>query len=77
MAWTEIYHCDVCGKGKSEDASDWWLAWSETISPTPGDPEQPVLKITAWNTFLSHDADAKHLCGGRCVQTVMDRWMHS
>lgn len=77
MAWTEVYHCDVCGKEKSEGASDWWLAWNETISPTPGDPAQPVLKITPWNRFLSHAVDAKHLCGGRCVQTIMDRWMHS
>lgn len=76
MAWTEIYHCDVCGKTKSEEAADWWLAWSEKLSPTPGDAEQPVLKITPWNSFLSHDATAKHLCGGRCAQTVMDRWMH-
>jgi hypothetical protein len=35
------------------------------------------LKITRWNTFLSHDADAKHLCGARCAQTIMDRWMQA
>ena len=77
MAWTETYSCDVCGKAKSEEFRDWWLAWSEKFSPTPSDPEQPVLKITRWNAFLSHDADAKHLCGGRCAQTIMDRWMHT
>jgi hypothetical protein len=77
MAWTETYSCDVCGKAKSEEAEDWWLAWSETLSPTPADPKQPVLKITHWNVFLSHDSDAKHLCGARCAQTVMDRWMHT
>ena len=77
MAWTETYSCDVCGKAKSEEAGDWWLAWSEKLSPTPSDPEQPVLNITRWNAFLSHDAVAKHLCGARCAQTVMDRWMHA
>ena len=75
MAWTEIYSCDVCGKAKSEEAGDWWLAWSERLSPHPGDPEQKVLKITPWNVFLSHDATAKHLCGARCAQTIMNRWM--
>jgi hypothetical protein len=75
MTWTEIYSCDVCGKAKSEAAEDWWLAWSETLSPSSGDPKQPVLKVTRWNAFLSHDADAKHLCGARCAQTIMDRWM--
>jgi hypothetical protein len=77
MAWTETYSCDVCGKAKSEEAGDWWLAWNETLSPTPDAPQQPVLKITPWNAFLSHDVDAKHLCGARCAQTIMDRWMHS
>ena len=47
MAWTETYSCDVCGKAKSEEFGDWWLAWSEKLSPTPRDPEQPVLKILA------------------------------
>ncbi len=46
------------------------------MSPTPQE-EQPVLKITHWNTFLSHDATAKHLCGARCAQTLLDRWMHT
>jgi hypothetical protein len=75
MAWTETYHCDVCGKAKTEEAEDWWLSWFEHISPTPDDPEQPSLRITPWNTFLSHDANVKHLCGARCAQTLMDRWM--
>ena len=76
MAWTETYSCDVCGKEKSEESDDWWLASESTMSPTP-EAEQPVLKITHWNTFLSHDATAKHLCGARCAQTLLDRWMHT
>ena len=76
MAWTESFSCNVCGKGKREDANDWWLAWEEKVSPTPND-EQPVMKVTHWNEFLSHDASAKHLCGARCAQTLLDRWMHT
>ncbi len=77
MAWTETYHCDVCGKAKSEGAEDWWLAWKETMSPIPGAPQQPLLRMTNWNAFLSHDAAAKHLCGARCAQTLLDRWMQT
>ncbi len=75
MAWTESYHCDVCNKGKGEDEQDWWLAWTEVMSPTATEAEQPVLKLTPWSQFLSHSADVKHLCGARCAQTQMDRWM--
>ncbi|GGG94659.1 hypothetical protein [Silvibacterium dinghuense] len=77
MAWIETYHCDVCGKRKTEEATDWWLAWTEGSSPIAGGECQPVLKLTPWHLFLSHDAGAKHLCGGRCAQTLMDRWMHT
>lgn len=76
MAWTETFSCDVCGKEKSESADDWWLAWEERISPTP-EVEEPVLKLTHWNIFLSHEATARHLCGARCAQTLLDRWMHT
>ncbi len=75
MAWTETFFCNVCNKAKREEADDWWLAWEESMSPTPRS-EQPVLKVTHWNEFLSHDATVKHLCGARCAQTLVDRWMH-
>lgn len=74
MAFTETYHCDVCGKARGE-AEDWWLAWSESGAPVPGTEEQPVLKLTPWHILLSHSAEVKHLCGARCAQTLMDRWM--
>ncbi|MGC2162644.1 MAG: hypothetical protein WA634_12090 [Silvibacterium sp.] len=76
MAWIETFFCNVCNKAKSEEADDWWLAWEEAMSPTPK-VEQPVLKVTHWNEFLSHDAGVKHLCGARCAQTLLDRWMHA
>ncbi|HZD50241.1 MAG TPA: hypothetical protein VE178_15980 [Silvibacterium sp.] len=75
MAWTESYHCDVCGRAKNEDQHDWWLAWTEMISPTGNSPYQPVLKLTPWNLLLSHSSDVRHLCGIRCAQTQIDRWM--
>jgi len=75
MAWTETYHCDVCGKPKKETETDWWLAWTESTTPAENLREQPVLKLTRWSLLLSHSADVKHLCGARCAQTQMDRWM--
>lgn len=75
MAWTETFHCDVCGRAKIEDQHDWWLTYVETISPTPNSPELPELRIIPWNEFLAHSADVRHLCGARCAQTELDRWM--
>ncbi|HEX3940694.1 MAG TPA: hypothetical protein VHX11_04340 [Acidobacteriaceae bacterium] len=74
MAFTETYRCDVCGKPKG-DAEDWWLAWAEQVEPIPGARGQPALKVTLWNLLLSHSRDVKHLCGARCAQTLLDRWM--
>jgi len=75
MAWTESFHCDVCNKEKSEEAGDWWLAMTDTLKPAPHEPEQRLVKVTPWNSFLAHSADVRHLCGSRCVHTLMDRWM--
>ena len=74
MAFTETYHCDVCGNPKGE-AEDWWLALTEPASLIPSAPEQPMLRLTQWNILLSHAAKVRHLCGARCAQTLMDRWM--
>jgi hypothetical protein len=75
MAWTESFHCDVCNKEKSEEAEKWWLAWTETLKPASGDPEQRLVRVTPWNSFLAHSAEVRHLCGASCVHTLMDRWM--
>jgi hypothetical protein len=75
MAWTETFHCDVCNKEKSEESSDWWLAWTETVAAMPGEPELRAVKLTPWNNFSAHSSEMKHLCGARCVHTMLDRWM--
>jgi hypothetical protein len=75
MAWTETYQCDVCGRAKNDDHDDWWLAWTETISPAPNEQKQPVMRITPWSVLLSHSSEVVHLCGSRCAQTRLDRWM--
>lgn len=77
MAFTETFRCDVCSKAKSEGSEDWWLAWTEHISPLPGTEPTPQLRFMPWSMLLSHEADVRHLCGSRCAQTLMDRWMHS
>lgn len=75
MAFSETFNCDVCNKEKDEETTDWWLVWPEPVSPQAGDREQPAIKITPWNSFLAHSAEVRHLCGARCVHTLMDRWM--
>ena len=46
MAFTETYHCDVCGNPRGE-AEDWWLALTEPAALIPTAPEQPMLKSDA------------------------------
>ncbi|QNI30544.1 hypothetical protein H7849_15495 [Alloacidobacterium dinghuense] len=77
MAFTETFRCEVCGKAKSGESEDWWLAWAEQFSPTPDAQPLPQLRFTPWDVLLSHQPDVRHLCGARCAQTVMDRWMTS
>lgn len=77
MAWTESYHCDVCNKARSERSEDWWLAWLEPVQVTPDAPDQSFLRMTNWNLLLAHSAGVRHLCGARCAQTLLDRWMTS
>lgn len=75
MAFTETFRCDVCGKAKSEETEDWWLCWAEDFSPIPDAQRMSQLRIVPWHVLLSHDVHARHLCGARCAQTLMDRWM--
>ena len=77
MAFTETFRCEVCGKVKNEEATDWWLAWADHFSPVPDAKPLPQLRFTPWDTLLSHQAEVRHLCGARCAQTLMDRWMTS
>jgi thiamine monophosphate synthase len=75
MAWAESYHCDVCGKEKNEESVDWWLVWVERFTPNGSEVVQPLMKITPWDAFLSHAAEMRHICGARCAQTLLNRWM--
>ncbi len=75
MSWTESYHCDVCGKAKGDTGGSWWLAWMGTTAGEAGSENEPMLKMTGWNRTLSHAAEVRHLCGSRCAQTMLSRWM--
>lgn len=74
MSYSESYTCDVCGKKKGEDES-WWLAWVDCFPGQKPEEDQPLIKLTRWQTYHSHSAGVKHLCGARCAGTLMDRWM--
>ena len=75
MAFSEIYHCDVCGKERSEGSQDWWRIWEGKFSPPNRDEGQPLLQVTGWNAFQAHSAGTRHVCGAVCAQTVLNRWM--
>lgn len=75
MAFSESYHCDVCGQEKSEADQDWWLVWSDVFTPPRNEVSQPMLLVTAWNTLQAHTAGTQHVCGAACAQTLLNRWM--
>ena len=74
MAYIESYQCDVCGDKKGE-GGDWWLAWVDCFQGEKPEEDQPLIKLTRWQTKHAHSAGVKHLCGARCAGTLMDRWM--
>jgi hypothetical protein len=74
MAYSESYTCDVCGKQKAGSES-WWLAWVDCFQGETPDQDQPLIKLTRWQSHHAHSAGVKHLCGARCSGTMMDRWM--
>lgn len=75
MAFSESYHCDVCGKEKQEGSHDWWLIWDDVFTPPRSEQGQPLLQVTAWNLFQAHSAGTRHVCGAACAQTLLNRWM--
>jgi hypothetical protein len=74
MAYIESYQCDVCGDKKGE-GGDWWLAWVDCFQGEKPEEDQPLIKLTRWQSKHAHSAGVKHLCGARCAGTLMDRWM--
>lgn len=75
MAFSESYHCDVCGKEKQESSHDWWLTWDDVFQPPGSEHGQPMLQVTAWNVLQAHAAGTRHVCGASCAQTLLNRWM--
>lgn len=75
MAWTESFHCDVCGKAKGDSRDAWWLGWVGTTAGELHSQNEPMLKMTAWNHVQAHGAEVRHLCGARCAQMFLGRWM--
>jgi hypothetical protein len=73
MAYSESYTCDVCGKKKESDG--WWLAWVDCFPGPKPEEDQPLIKLTRWQTYHAHSDGVQHLCGARCAGTLMDRWM--
>jgi hypothetical protein len=74
MAYSESYTCDVCGDKKGQDG-DWWLAWVDCFQGQNPGEDQPLIKLTRWQTKHAHTDGVKHLCGARCAGMLMDRWM--
>jgi hypothetical protein len=73
MAYSESYTCDICG-AKKGDAGNWFLSWLDCLPAGSTGDTQPVIKVTRWQKDHAHSEGVQHLCGARCVNTLMDRW---
>jgi hypothetical protein len=81
MSRSESYHCDICGKLKN-DSEIWWMSWIDCFRPdgfqgNAAAEDQPLLKLTRWQPSQAHADGVKHLCGARCSETMIDRWIAS
>lgn len=74
MARSEQYHCDICGNSKAGNEL-WWMAWIDHFEGSRMGDNQPLINITRWQVRQAHADGVKHLCGARCVGTMLDRWM--
>lgn len=74
MSRSESYHCDVCGKLKIETEL-WWMAWVDCFNGGDIGEDQPLFKLTRWHKAQAHEDGVKHLCGARCSETMIDRWI--
>src|ERR1700735_5208793 len=66
MAYIESFQCDVCGDKKGE-GGDWWLAWVDCFQGEKPEEDQPLIKLTRWQSTHARSANVKHLCGARCA----------
>lgn len=76
MSRSESYHCDICGKLKAE-TDLWWMAWIDCLKVGSLGEDQPLFKLTRWHRDQAHQKGVKHLCGARCSETLIDRWITS
>jgi hypothetical protein len=74
MSYTESYTCDICGDKKGE-SGQWFLAWTDCLPNGTPEGNQPLIKLTRWDSGYAHTPNVQHLCGARCAGTMMDRWM--
>lgn len=75
MAWIERFTCDICGKTQGTADEKWWIATNECAPVLDSSGNQPTLKLNPWDNGIAHSAESKHLCGGVCAHTYLDRWM--
>jgi hypothetical protein len=63
MAYIESYQCDVCGDKKGE-GGDWWLAWVDCFQGEKPEEDQPLIKLTRWQSKHAHSAGVRSaVCG--------------
>lgn len=73
--WSEVFTCNVCGKPRGGDATDWWISWTEEIQPHDGEEPKPKWQIMPWSELMARSREAIHLCGLSCAAKEAERWL--
>ncbi|HMG03378.1 MAG TPA: hypothetical protein VK596_09615 [Edaphobacter sp.] len=63
----QAINCDICGVERLEPTSHWFVA----------DEMGGELRLRAWEAPKSSRKNAKHLCGQKCAQRLMDNFTAS
>ncbi len=73
--WTESFTCNVCGKPRPAEATDWWIAWIDEIQPSDHEPRKPKFQLMPWSELMARSIETVHLCGLNCSLKETERWL--
>lgn len=75
--WTETFTCNICGKPRPADATDWWIAWTEDYQPSDHESSKRRFNVMPWSELMARSIESVHLCGLNCAMKETERWLIS
>jgi hypothetical protein len=75
--WTESFTCNICGKPRPNDATDWWIGWVDEVRPSDHESSKPKFQLLPWSELMARSIESVHLCGLNCALKETERWLIS